>query len=156
TKPCPLRPRILGRACPPATSAPAFSPKAAARDRRSAPRSRGNPPERTCVMAREIRSSEWEGGVVRAAVPVLVDGFGTYGPPGGALAPTLDRLASEYEGRAKVVKLDVEADRDLAGGLHVTSVPTVIAFRDGKESGRLVGLRPEGAYRKLLVEAGVS
>ena len=107
-------------------------------------------------MAREIRSSEWEAEVVRSAVPVLVDVFGTYCPPCRALAPTLDKLASEYEGRARVVKLDVEADRDLAGGLHVTSVPTVIAFRDGKESGRLVGLRPEGAYRKLLAEAGVS
>jgi thioredoxin 1 len=107
-------------------------------------------------MAREIRSSEWESEVVRSDVPVLVDVFGTYCPPCRALAPTLDKLASEYEGRAKVVKLGVEADRDLAGGLHVTSVPTVIAFRDGKESGRLVGLRPEGAYRKLLVEAGVS
>ncbi len=93
--------------------------------------------------------------VVQSGVPVLVDIFGTYCPPCKALAPTLDKLASEYEGRAKFVKLDVEADRDLAGGLHVTSVPTVIAFRDGKELGRLVGLRPEGAYRKLLLEAGV-
>jgi thioredoxin 1 len=106
-------------------------------------------------MAKEISSSEWEAEVVQSAVPVLVDVFGTYCPPCRALAPTLDKIATEYEGRAKVVKLDVEADRDLAGGLHVTSVPTVIAFRDGKELGRLVGLRPEGAYRKLLVEAGV-
>jgi thioredoxin 1 len=107
-------------------------------------------------MTKEIRSSEWEAEVVQSAVPVLVDVFGTYCPPCRALAPTLDKLASEYAGRAKVVKLDVEADRDLAGGLHVTSVPTVIAFRDGQELGRLVGLRPEGAYRNLLVEAGVS
>ena len=107
-------------------------------------------------MAKEIRSSEWAAEVVESALPVLVDVFGTYCPPCRALAPTLDKLASEYEGRAKVVKLDVEADRELAGGLHVTSVPTVIAFRDGKELGRLVGLRPEGAYRQLLVEAGVS
>jgi thioredoxin 1 len=107
-------------------------------------------------MAKEIRSSEWEAEVVQSAVPVLVDVFGTYCPPCRTLAPTLDKLASEYEGRAKVVKLDVEADQDLAGGLHVTSVPTVIAFRDGKELGRLVGLRPEGAYRQLLMEAGVS
>lgn len=107
-------------------------------------------------MAKEIRSSEWEAEVVQSVVPVLVDVFGTYCPPCRSLAPTLDKLASEYEGRAKVVKLDVEADRELAGGLHVTSVPTVIAFRDGKELGRLVGLRPEGAYRKLLVEAGIS
>src|SRR5215212_10477704 len=91
---------------------------------------------------------------VRRAGPV--DVFGTYCPPCRALAPTMDKIASEYQGRAKVVKLDVEADRDLAGGLHVASVPTVIAFRDGKELGRLVGLRPEGAYRQLLEEAGVS
>jgi thioredoxin 1 len=108
------------------------------------------------VMSKEIRSSQWEAEVVQSAVPVLVDVFGTYCPPCRALAPTLDKLASEYAGRAKVVKLDVEADRDLAGGLHVTSVPTVITFRDGKEVGRLVGLRPEGDYRRLLVEAGVS
>jgi thioredoxin 1 len=116
----------------------------------------GTKSKRTCVMAKEIRSSEWEAEVVQSAVPVLVDIFGTYCPPCRALAPTLEKLASEYEGRAKVVKLDVETDPALAGGLHVTSVPTVIAFRDGKELGRLVGLRPEGAYRKLLVEAGVS
>lgn len=107
-------------------------------------------------MAKEIGSSEWQAEVVQSAVPVLVDVFGTYCPPCRALAPTLDKLATEYEGRAKVVKVDVEADRELSGGLHVTSVPTVIAFRDGKELGRLVGLRPEGAYRKLLVDAGVS
>jgi thioredoxin 1 len=107
-------------------------------------------------MSKAIRSTEWEAEVVQSAVPVLVDVFGTYCPPCRALAPMLDKLSSEYEGRAKVVKLDVEADRDLAGGLHVTSVPTVIAFRAGKESGRLVGLRPEADYRKLLEEAGVA
>jgi thioredoxin 1 len=107
-------------------------------------------------MAKEIRSAKWEAEVVKSGVPVLVDVFGTYCPPCRALAPTLDKLASEYEGRAKVVKVDVEADRDVAGGLHVASVPTVIAFRDGKELGRLVGLRSEAAYRKLLAEAGVS
>lgn len=107
-------------------------------------------------MAKEIRSSEWDTEVVQSAVPVLVDVFGTYCPPCRTLAPMLDRLASEYEGRANFVKLDVEADREIAGRLQVTSVPTVIAFRGGSESGRLVGLRPEGAYRKLLAEAGVS
>lgn len=107
-------------------------------------------------MAREIRRSEWEAEVVWSPVPVLVEVFGSYCPPCRALAPTLDRLATEYEGRARVVKLDVEADRDLAGGLRVSSVPTVIAFRNGQELGRLVGLRPEGDYRKLLVEAGVT
>ncbi|MHB1557323.1 MAG: thioredoxin family protein [Isosphaeraceae bacterium] len=107
-------------------------------------------------MAREIKSSEWEAEVLRSSVPVLVDVYGTYCPPCRALAPTVDRLATEFEGRANVVKLDVESDRTLAAGLQVTSVPTVIVFHDGKETGRLVGLRPESAYRKLLAETGVS
>jgi thioredoxin 1 len=107
-------------------------------------------------VAKEIRSSEWEAEVVRSDVPVLVDVYGSYCPPCRALAPTIDRLSSEYQGRARVVKLNVEAEQDIAAGLHVTSVPTVIAFRGGEESGRLVGLRPEAAYRRLLAEAGVS
>ena len=106
-------------------------------------------------MAKEIRSSEWEAEVVQSVVPVLVDVFGTYCPPCRSLAPTFDKLSSEYEGRARFVKLDVEADPDLAGGLHVTSVPTVIAFRDGKE-----GLSRRPSTRRGLpsapVEAGVS
>ncbi len=107
-------------------------------------------------MAKEIKSSEWEAEVLRSSVPVLVDVYGTYCPPCRALAPTVDRLAAEYEGKASVVKLDVEADRALAAGLQVTSVPTVIAFRNGRETGRLVGLRPESAYRKMLAEAGAT
>ena len=71
------------------------------------------------------------------------------------LAPTIDRLAAHYEGRAKVLKVEAGANRELAGGLAVSSVPTVVAFRGGKEVGRLVGLRPESAYRKLLEAAGV-
>ncbi len=105
-------------------------------------------------MAKQISSTEWDAEVIQSTVPVLVDVFGTYCGPCHSLAPTVNKLATEYEGRARVVKLDVEADRDLVAGLHVTSVPTVIAFRDGKETGRLVGLRPEGAYRQLLAEAG--
>jgi thioredoxin 1 len=107
-------------------------------------------------MTKQIRSTEWQSEVVQSAVPVLVDVFGTYCGPCKSLAPTVDKIASEYEGRAKVVKLDVEADRELAVGLNITSVPTVIAFQNGKETGRLVGLRPERAYRELLQEAGVS
>ena len=48
------------------------------------------------------------------------------------------------------------ANRELAGSLAVSSVPTVLAFQGGQEVGRLVGLRPESAYRELLEAAGVS
>ena len=108
------------------------------------------------IMAREINQSEFESEVAGSAVPVLLDIYGEHCGPCRQLAPTLDKLAGEYEGRARVLKVEAGANRDLAGGLAVSSVPTVVVFRGGEEVGRLVGLRPESAYRKLLESAGVS
>jgi thioredoxin 1 len=107
-------------------------------------------------MTREISQSEYEAEVVGSSVPVLLDVYGEHCGPCRHLAPTIDRLAGEYEGRATVLKVEAGANRELAGGLAISSVPTVVAFRDGQEVGRLVGLRPESAYRKLLEAAGVS
>lgn len=107
-------------------------------------------------MAREINQAEYESEVVGSPVPVLLDVYGEHCGPCRQLAPTIDRLAGEYEGRARVFKLETGANPELAGGLSVSAVPTVVAFRNGREVGRLVGLRPESAYRKLLETAGVS
>ena len=68
----------------------------------------------------------------------------------------IEKLAGEYEGRAKVLKIEAGANRELAGSLAISSVPTVLVFQGGQEVGRLVGLRPESAYDKLLEAAGVS
>jgi thioredoxin 1 len=107
-------------------------------------------------MTREISQTEYEAEVVGSTIPVLLDVYGEHCGPCRQLAPTIDRLAGEYEGRARVLKVDAGANRELAGVLAISSVPTVVAFRDGEEVGRLVGLRPESAYRKLLEAAGVS
>jgi thioredoxin 1 len=107
-------------------------------------------------MAREISQSEYESEVVGSPVPVLLDIYGEDCGPCRQLAPVIERLAGEYEGRARVLKVEAGVNRELVGGLAVYSVPTVLAFRGGKEVGRLVGLRPESAYRKLLEAAGVS
>jgi thioredoxin 1 len=106
-------------------------------------------------MTREIHANEYETDVLGSPVAVLLDVYGEHCGPCRQLAPVLDRLAGEYEGRAQVLKVEAGANPELAGGLGVSSVPTVVAFRDGKEVGRLVGLRPEAAYRKLLEAAGV-
>lgn len=106
-------------------------------------------------MAREINAAEYEAEVIGSSVPVLLDVYGEHCGPCRQLAPTIDKLAAQYEGRAKVLKLESGANSELAGGLAVSAVPTVVAFHDGKEVGRLVGLRPESAYRKLLEVAGV-
>ena len=107
-------------------------------------------------MAREISQSEYESEVVGSPMPVLLDVYGEHCPPCQQLAPVIDRLAGEYAGRVRVLKVEAGANRELAGGLAISSVPTVLAFRDGKEVGRMIGLRPEASYRKLLEAAGVS
>jgi thioredoxin 1 len=106
-------------------------------------------------MAREITAAQYEAEVIGSPVPVLLDVFGEHCPPCRQLAPTIDRLAAHYEGRARVLKLEAGANGGLAGALAISAVPTVVAFRGGHEVGRLVGFKPESAYRKLLKEAGV-
>src|SRR5262245_12888477 len=106
-------------------------------------------------MAREIAATEYEAEVLGSPVPVLLDVYGEHCSPCRALSPDLDKLSAEYEGRARVLKIEAGANRELAGNLAISSVPAVLAFREGREVGRLIGLRPESAYRKLLEAAGV-
>ena len=66
------------------------------------------------------------------------------------LAPVIDRLAEEYEGRVVVGKVDVDAQMALARKYGVMSIPTVIVFKDGKEVNRSVGLVPKQKLVEML------
>src|SRR5690242_11794834 len=107
-------------------------------------------------MAREISESEYEGAVVGSPVSVLLDVYGEQCGACRELASMVGRVGGECEGRARVLKVEAGANQELAVDLAISSVPTVVAFRGGREVGRLVGLRPESAYRELLETAGVS
>jgi thioredoxin 1 len=107
-------------------------------------------------MAQHITAAEYEAEVLGSPIPVLLDVYGDYCPPCRQLAPVIDKLAAEYEGRARVLKLEAGENRELASSLAISSVPTVVAFQNGREVSRLVGLRPESAYHKMLSAAGIS
>ena len=83
---------------------------------------------------------------------ILVDFWASWCAPCRAIAPLIDRLADEMKGRIKVGKLDVDVSGELASGLGVMSIPTLILFSGGKEVERLVGLRPYETL-KALIEA---
>src|SRR3954462_9518546 len=108
------------------------------------------------TMTREIHSDEYEAEVVGSPVPVLLDVYGEHCPPCRQLAPVIEKLAAHYEGRARVLKIEAGANRELAGSLAISSGPTGLAFESGREVSRLVGLRPESAYHKMLGAAGIS
>ncbi|MCX7780925.1 MAG: thioredoxin [Negativicutes bacterium] len=85
---------------------------------------------------------EFESRVLKADMPVLVDFFAPWCGPCKMLAPELDALAEEYQGKALVAKVDVDALPELASQFNVMSVPTLVIMKGGQEVKRFVGFRP--------------
>jgi thioredoxin 1 len=99
----------------------------------------------------QVASAEsFDAQVLGSQKPVLVDFYSTTCGPCRMLAPTIEKLAKEYEGRAAVYKVNVDRLSDLARRYGVQGVPSVLFFQDGKEVGRLVGLRQQNAYTDVL------
>lgn len=83
----------------------------------------------------------------------LVDFWAGWCGPCKMLAPVIDSLANRYAGRAKVAKVDIDAEMGLATRFGIMSIPTILVFRDGKLEGQTVGVQPESVFTKLLDEA---
>ncbi len=95
-------------------------------------------------------AADFDTQVLGAQQPVLVDFYSNSCPPCRRLAPTIEALAEEYEGRALVCKVNVDRAPDLAQRYGIQGVPSVLFFSGGEEAGRLVGLRPQSAYTEML------
>ena len=93
---------------------------------------------------------EFDREVLQAAQPVLVDFFATWCGPCKRLAPTLGRLAADYEGRAGFVRVDVDKSPDLTQQYDIKGYPTVLLFKGGQVIQRWLGGQDEGVYRKAL------
>ena len=68
------------------------------------------------------------------------------------LAPTIDELAEEYEGKVKVGKVDTDANREVSVTHQITAIPTVILFHNGEEVKKFVGLTPKDQFKEALDE----
>ena len=97
-----------------------------------------------------INKNNFENEVLKSDVPVLVDFWAPWCGPCRMLAPVMEQLADEQEGKAKVVKVNVDDNPELAKQFQVYSIPTVIAFKNGQETGRSVGLVPKANLTALL------
>ena len=84
---------------------------------------------------------------------ILIDFFATWCGPCRMLSPIMEELAKDMENKVKIAKLDIEAQEDIASKYQVTSVPTLILFKDGKEFDRLVGLRDIEDIKKFISKA---
>ena len=103
-------------------------------------------------MSAILNKESFENEVLQAEMPVLVDFFATWCGPCKMLAPTLDELESEYEGKVKFVKVDIDQEPELTMGYGVMSVPTLMLFKDGKPSAASVGVRPKDELEAFINE----
>ena len=100
-----------------------------------------------------ITDGNFEGEVLKSAVPVLLDFSANWCGPCKAIAPVLEKLAAEYTGKIKVGKLDVDENQGTAQKYRVFSIPTLLLFQGGKVLGQSVGLVSREKIIDLLSKA---
>lgn len=97
-----------------------------------------------------ITDDSFEQEVLKSEIPVLIDFWATWCAPCRLLAPTIDQLSEEYEGRVKIAKLDVDNNQDTAMNLGVRSIPAVIIFKNGDIVDNIVGNVPKSKLIERL------
>ena len=100
----------------------------------------------------EITDSNFENEVLKSDKPVLVDFWAEWCMPCRALAPTIDEIADEYEGKVKVGKLDTDANRDVSVKYGISAIPTIILFKNGEVEKKFVGMTPKQEFAAVLDE----
>ncbi|ADV61054.1 thioredoxin [Isosphaera pallida ATCC 43644] len=103
----------------------------------------------------EFTDANWTTEVMESPIPVLVDFWAPWCGPCRTLAPTIEKLAAEFEGRVKVGKMNTDENPNIPGGLRISAIPTVILFHEGKVVDRLVGVTPEGKFRDVLAKINI-
>ena len=118
--------------------------------RASAPVPAGEQPEPGEGVLHISTPEEFNRYVAQAKMPCLADFYSERCPPCRQLAPTIEKLAEKYRSRAVVCKINTDAAPQLARQFGIRSIPAVLLFVDGQETQRLIGLKPQMAYEKIL------
>jgi thioredoxin 1 len=99
-------------------------------------------------QAAAVTTSAFQSDVLQSEVPVLVDFWAAWCGPCRMIGPHVDAISEEFSGKAKVFKVDVDAEGDLAEQYRVHSIPSLIFFKGGQEVERLVGV----VNKKVIAE----
>ena len=101
----------------------------------------------------EITDAEFEQEVLKADLPVVVDFWAEWCGPCKVVAPVLEELADEYDGKIKFVKVDTEENFETQSSYGILSLPTLLVFKEGQQIERITGARPKGDLKRYLDKA---
>jgi thioredoxin 1 len=98
----------------------------------------------------DVSDASFEGDILKSAVPVLVDFWAPWCGPCRSVAPIVEDLATQYAGKIKVAKINVDESTDVAMRYQITSIPTFILFKNGEVADRALGALPRSEFVKLI------
>jgi thioredoxin len=100
----------------------------------------------TMSNALDVTDSTWESAVLQSQVPVLVDFWAEWCAPCRAMGPSVDKLATEFSGKLKVVKLNTQDNTEVPARYGINAIPTFLVIKNGEVAKQLIGQLP---YEKL-------
>ncbi|TET09242.1 MAG: thioredoxin [Candidatus Atribacteria bacterium] len=98
----------------------------------------------------EVNGNNFKQEVLESSIPVLVDFWASWCMPCRMLAPTIEKLAEENQGKLKVCKLNTDENQNIAAQYGIQGIPTLIVFKEGKEVGRTVGVMSKEKLQEKL------
>jgi thioredoxin len=101
-------------------------------------------------MPQSITDAQFETEVLKSPLPVLVDFFAPWCGPCKIMHPVMEELEKEYEGKVKVVKVNVDEQNEVAGMFNIMSIPTFILFKEGKPVKGFMGAQPKESVKQLI------
>ena len=104
-------------------------------------------------MTVEINDASFKSEVTDSPLPVLVDFWAPWCGPCKMIAPVLEELAQEYDGKAKIVKINIDDNQNTPAQFGVRSIPTLILFKNGNEVEKIIGAQSKDKLKALIDSA---